>query len=625
MLDISTGKVEEVTLIIGKERVAGHIVDCDDRLYFLFPFWKSLNVEIKMMADYKFHGYDDENPAKLWSVKKCTRNWFTLDFLKGRNPYARFDTPLQLDDPKIIQALQRFPLREHQVRFMAQILQRKTTILAAEMGTGKTLPTIAVRETVNLTGDYWYVAPKSVLRAIEYEHRKWKARFWPRFMTYEELVRVIRHWKAGDKAPQMVVFDESSRIKTATSQRSKAAFALAEGVRGDWFNGAFILELSGTPAPKQPVDWWHQAEVAQPGFLKEGNQHQLMRRLAVIKDEMNPVTNTTYPSIKAWRDGSGACDVCGVLKDLHYDLQEPHPYKEAVNEVANMYERLSGLVMVCFKKDCMDLPDKIYKVISCPPSPSMKNIARTIKDTAPTAIGALVSLRELSDGFQYVDVEVGSEVCNVCGGKGEYKDPQDDVVQCSCTDGRQPLFKRQVTELSCPKDDIINDLLDEHADVGRIIFYAGFTASIDKIANLCRRLNWHVIKVDGRGWEFTDLNGNIISDDPLVAFQDQLVKYPNVAFVAHPGSAGMGLTLTASPTICYYSNDFNAESRIQSEDRIHRPGMDLNRGATIIDLVHLPSDELVLQNLRKKKILQAMTMGELESQLSDNSTEERVV
>lgn len=86
-------------------------------------------------------------------------------------------------------------------------------------------------------------------------------------------------------------------------------------------------------------------------------------------------------------------------------------------------------------------------------------------------------------------------------------------------------------------------------------------------------------------------------------------------FVGHPGSAGMGLTLTASPAIIYYSNDFNFESRIQSEDRIHRLGMDVNIGATIIDIINLPSDKMVLENLNKKRILQSISMGEIEDSL----------
>ncbi len=47
---------------------------------------------------------------------------------------------------------------------------------------------------------------------------------------------------------------------------------------------------------------------------------------------------------------------------------------------------------------------------------------------------------------------------------------------------------------------------------------------------------------------------------------------------------------------------------MQSEDRIHRIG---TKGANIIDLIHLPTDRLILENLQLKKDLQAITMGEL--------------
>ena len=93
-------------------------------------------------------------------------------------------------------------------------------------------------------------------------------------------------------------------------------------------------------------------------------------------------------------------------------------------------------------------------------------------------------------------------------------------------------------------------------------------------------------------------------------FQDRKLD-EKIVFIGHPVSSGTGLTLTASPTIVYYSNDFAADARIQSEDRIHRMGMDENRGATIIDLIHLPTDEYVIENLQKKKRLQDMSLGQL--------------
>ena len=43
-------------------------------------------------------------------------------------------------------------------------------------------------------------------------------------------------------------------------------------------------------------------------------------------------------------------------------------------------------------------------------------------------------------------------------------------------------------------------------------------------------------------------------------------------FVANPTTGGFGLTLTAANTVIYFSNNYNLEVRMQSEDRAHRYG-----------------------------------------------------
>ena len=57
-----------------------------------------------------------------------------------------------------------------------------------------------------------------------------------------------------------------------------------------------------------------------------------------------------------------------------------------------------------------------------------------------------------------------------------------------------------------------------------------------------------------------------------------------------PESGGLSLTLVESRMSVYWSNSAKPEYRTQSEDRIHRIGMDLNKGCVIVDLIHLPSD-----------------------------------
>src|SRR5581483_9892769 len=203
-----------------------------------------------------------------------------------------------------------------------------------------------------------------------------------------------------------------------------------------------------------------------------------------------------------------------------------------------------------------------------------------------------------------------------------WKDAEIECPACGGS-GRQPTYTREAVQVAFPKEQVLRDILDEHDDVGRLVIYAGFTGSVDRCADICKKEGWNIIRVDGRGWYSDMARGGKPILEPtelLETFQSQdrevREDFPRIAFVGQPGAAGMGLTLTASPTIFYWSNDFNAESRIQSEDRIHRPGMDVNRGATIVDCIHLPSDKMVLDNLRVKRDLQNMTLGEMQRALA---------
>jgi SNF2 family DNA or RNA helicase len=80
-------------------------------------------------------------------------------------------------------------------------------------------------------------------------------------------------------------------------------------------------------------------------------------------------------------------------------------------------------------------------------------------------------------------------------------------------------------------------------------------------------------------------------------------------FVANPATAGYGLTLTEANTVIYYANDFNLETRIQSEDRCHRIGQ--KNPVTYIDLICEDTvDEKIVDSLRNKINIGAKVLGE---------------
>jgi len=70
-------------------------------------------------------------------------------------------------------------------------------------------------------------------------------------------------------------------------------------------------------------------------------------------------------------------------------------------------------------------------------------------------------------------------------------------------------------------------------------------------------------------------------------------------FVGQPRTGGYGLTLTAASTVIYYSNSYDLEVRLQSEDRAHRIGQ--TNAVTYIDLIAQGTvDEKIVGALRKK-------------------------
>jgi len=75
----------------------------------------------------------------------------------------------------------------------------------------------------------------------------------------------------------------------------------------------------------------------------------------------------------------------------------------------------------------------------------------------------------------------------------------------------------------------------------------------------------------------------------------------------------------------YWSNSFKPEYRSQSEDRIHRKGMDENLGCEIVDLIHLPTDVRTLEVIRANRKLELMTMGEVAESLGVSYESEAVV
>ena len=162
--------------------------------------------------------------------------------------------------------------------------------------------------------------------------------------------------------------------------------------------------------------------------------------------------------------------------------------------------------------------------------------------------------------------------------------------------------------------DVPNKRYDELLDVleevdGKVIIWATYRHNIETITKKLKE-KYGETKADA-------FYGDTASDDRLELvknFQNQ--DHDLTYLIANPKTGGYGITLTASHTVVYFSNNYDLEIRLQSEDRAHRIGQ--KNKVTYVDFVCQGTvDEKILTALKNKVDIASQVMGdELKSWIS---------
>jgi len=148
--------------------------------------------------------------------------------------------------------------------------------------------------------------------------------------------------------------------------------------------------------------------------------------------------------------------------------------------------------------------------------------------------------------------------------------------------------------------DQLMEVLDEIE--GKAIIWAHYVHDVKKITQ-------EISKVYGPN-SVVQYYGEVeaeVRQKNIEKFQDP--RSPVRFFVGNPQTGGYGITLTAASTVIYYSNGYDLEKRLQSEDRAHRIGQ--KKSVTYIDLIAEKTvDEKIVKALRKKINIASEVMGE---------------
>lgn len=243
---------------------------------------------------------------------------------------------------------------------------------------------------------------------------------------------------------------------------------------------------------------------------------------------------------------------------------------QRLDELSEKIDHFSYRVL---KDDCLDLPEKIYQVRNVSMTPkqmemyvSMKRMAiASLEGERLTALSALTQILRLHQ--------------IVCGhvklDNGEVK----------------PVENNRIKELL--------NILNETS--GKVLIWANYRHDIENIAREISKIHGPQSVATFYGDTPNEERQQIIDD-----FQNgEDLRY----FVGNPKTGGYGLTLTKSHTVIYYSNSYDLEVRLQSEDRVHRIGQ--TSKVTYVDLVTEGTvDEKIVQSLRNKINIATQVMGE---------------
>jgi SNF2 family DNA or RNA helicase len=432
---------------------------------------------------------------------------------------------------------------------------RRGYAFLAEMGTGKSLMTIATVSQLYLErriNKVLIVAPLAVCPVWDKEFRQFasiqynltvlKGSTKDKTAQLKDItgtglqVVVVNYESAWRIEPDLLKYN-ADMIVCDESQRIKNPRANQSKTMHVLGDKAkYKLILTGTPVTATPLDFWSQYRFLDSSIF--GPSYYAFRTRHAILGGFES------------RQVIGYRDLKGLCKKAH------------------------SIAYRVTKRTALDLPDETEEIYYCEFEPKAAKLYRQIYNdgfakleqgviSTPHKITQLLRLSQLCGGYLAKDIDPDSE-------------------------GERTLEKVSNAKLELFTD-IITDLLDNPSK--KVVVFARFRAELYAISEILNKL----IGADA----VRIMNGDTPNKD-RGQFVADFQTNPGVrVFLANQQCAGLGITLTASDTVIFYSNSYNYADYEQAKARVHRIGQK-NKCTYIHLLVKDSIDEDVLKNLQHK-------------------------
>ena len=472
--------------------------------------------------------------------------------------------------------IEKYPFKNkpfvHQSAYLQRFWQYPTSALFAEMGTGKSFMLInnaAMLYDKGKINAMLIVAPRGV-------YRNWYRSEIPKHMP-EHISYKMACWNPTPRKAEKMEMDamfnavDDMRILIMNIE----AFSTEKGQQ---FAKVFLRVTDAFMAIDESTTIKTPTAKRTKAIVKIGKDARY-RRIA-----------TGSPVTKSPLDLYSQCDFLGedclnyssyyVFQARYAVLVErkmaTHTFKQVVGyrHLDELKDKLDRFAFRVTKDECLDLPDKIYL---------RRDVELTSEQKKAYDQMKLMALSVLDEGL----VSTNNALTQLMR-----------LHQIVC--GYVKLDDGQELDLPNNRLSELMDLLAESD--GKVIIWANYRKNIQDI-KLAIQKEYGMTSV-------ATYYGDTAAEDR----QDIVDKFSDPKselrfFVGNPTTGGYGLTLVSSHTVVYFSNSFDLEKRLQSEDRAHRIGQ--TEKVTYIDLIATNTvDEHIVKALRNKINIASAVLGE---------------
>lgn len=372
------------------------------------------------------------------------------------------------------------------------------------------------------------------------------------FVTKKGKEVADRFMRSGKVA---VYVDESSRIKNISAKRTEAIIEVGKL--------AVVRRIaSGTMISNNPLDLFAQFEFLKPEGKILGTTSY--RTFVAQYAEVLPKDSAMVKKIMEERKLKFAPQI--IARDAFG--------RQKFKNLDKLRAMIAPFTYRILKTECLDLPEKIYQTAYYELSPQQERLYLELKQR-------LRYYRETGDMETFTKLTVSGKLQQILAG-------------FMMLDGEAT---RLMPRKENPRMELLQELVEDIE--GQFIIWAHFREEIEQISEMLNEL----------GISNVQYHGGVNNKDREFAvdsIQDGTIR----AFVGQPVAGGIGLTLTNAETTIYYSNSYNLEVRLQSEDRNHRIGTKNN--VLYIDICAAGTiDEKITNALQYKEDIAMAVMNNL--------------